>query len=98
MDMMDEMLGGGGWLWMFVPLLLWAGLLVLVVWLVIRLFPGSRGGNPSTDNAEGILKERFARGEIDEEEYESSFQILREGSTSHDHYEDLVRSERERRS
>jgi putative membrane protein len=43
--------------------------LVLGVWLVlwaIRISP--RGVRP--DNALGILKERFARGEIDQQEYE----------------------------
>ncbi len=95
MDMMD-MMGGFGLLWMLVPFLLWSGLLVLVVWFVIRLFPGSRGGG-STNNAEGILKERFARGEMDEEEYERSLRTLREGSDGV-RDDNFARAERERRS
>jgi putative membrane protein len=98
-DRMMDMMGGFGLLWMLVPLLLWGGLLTLVVWLVVRLFPGLRGGNPSTDNAEGILKERFARGEIDEEEYERSLRTLREGPNANEsHDEDFARAERERQS
>lgn len=94
-----DMMGGFGMLWMLVPLLLWVGLLVLVVWLVIRLFPGLRGGGASADNAEGILRERFARGEIDEEEYERSLRTLREGSSANGvRDDDFARAERERRS
>jgi putative membrane protein len=42
----------------------WGSLLAFGIWLVIRL---SR--RPGGDEALRILRERFARGEIDEEEY-----------------------------
>jgi len=45
--------------------LFWGGLVALVIWAVLRL---SRGRPP--DSALGILNERFARGEIDQQEYE----------------------------
>lgn len=51
-----------------------------VVWLVIRFLPNQRGGNrpeAQVDSAEHILRERFARGEIDAEEYEHSLEVLR---------------------
>jgi putative membrane protein len=83
-DMMDNMIGGGGfgWLWMLVPLLFWGGLLALVAWVLVRIFPGRRGGSSEGNgatggNAEEILRARFARGEIDAEEYEKALEVLR---------------------
>ncbi len=79
--MMDGMMGGGGWLWMLVPLLFWSGLLALGVWALLRIFPDRRGGGGSAspeESAEEILRRRFARGEIDAEEYERSLEVLRE--------------------
>jgi putative membrane protein len=46
-------------------LLFWGGLIALAIWAVLRL---SRGRPP--DSALIILNERFARGEIDQQEYE----------------------------
>ena len=82
------MMGGGwgifGWLWMIVPLLFWGGLIALVVWAVMRIFPGQRvGGEPQergAQSAEEILRERFARGEIDAEEYEERRRFLHGGT------------------
>lgn len=94
-----DMMGGFGTLWMLVPLLLWTGLLVLVVWLVIRMFPGLRGGGSPADNAEGLLRERFARGEIGEEEYERSLRTLREGPNANGVRDDnFARAERGRQN
>jgi putative membrane protein len=81
-DMMDNMMGGGGfgWLWILVPLLFWGGLLALVAWVLVRIFPGRRADEKSgatEGNAEEILRTRFARGEIDAEEYERSLEVLR---------------------
>jgi putative membrane protein len=59
----------GHWYVLFV-LPFYAALIVLAVWLVlwaIRVAP--RRIRP--DNALGILNERFARGEIDQQEYET---------------------------
>lgn len=62
--------GVGGWLAMtFMMLLVWGVPIALVVWLVV--FTSRRGGerHPTvTPSAEQILAERYARGEIDEEE------------------------------
>jgi len=56
------------------------GLVAVVVWLVMRVFPKVRRdeqlGAPR-DSAEEILRERFARGEITDEEYQRSIEILR---------------------
>ena len=76
--------GAFGWLWMLVPLLFWGGLLTLIVWAVMRIFPAGRGGHTphegSARSAEDTLRERFARGEIDAEEYEERLRILRGGA------------------
>ncbi len=98
--MMDDMMGGFGWLWMLVPLVLWVGLLVLVAWLMVRLFPSLRGKDSSRSNdAEGMLRERFARGEIDAGEYERSLRILRgEPGRNGSYNDELANTETERRS
>lgn len=82
------MMGGGwgafGWLWMIVALLFWGGLLTIIVWAVMRIFPAQRtGGGPperGAASAEEILRGRFARGEIDAEEYEERRRILHGGT------------------
>jgi hypothetical protein len=60
------------------------GLVAVVVWLVMRVFPKVRRdeqlGAPR-DSAEEILRERFARGEITDEEYQRSIEILRGATT-----------------
>ena len=78
--MMDGMMGGGGWLWMLLPLLFWGGLLAFAAWALIRIFSnrsGSDGISAREDSAEEILRKRFARGEIDAEEYERSLEVLK---------------------
>ncbi len=78
--MMDGMMGGG-WLWMLLPLLFWGGLLAFAAWALMRIFPnrssGSRGSEVQEEGAEEILRKRFARGEIDAEEYERSIEVLK---------------------
>jgi putative membrane protein len=64
--------------WFFWPLipLFW----ILVVFFVLRfvVFRGRRGWQPSPmDRARGTLAERYARGEIDAEEYRRRSQELR---------------------
>ncbi len=70
--------GGGSWVWMLGGLLLVIGVIVLVVWAFTR---GSRAGatptlGPSGPNASQILSERFARGEITEQEFEHAKKAL----------------------
>lgn len=63
------MFGFERWWIMLIMLLFYGVVIVLAVWLVlwaIRVSP--RGIRP--DTALGILKERFARGEIDQQEFE----------------------------
>ena len=55
-----------GWMWIWS--LVGLAVLVLLVWLVVRLTGGGRDGT-GTSSARRILDDRYARGEIDEEEY-----------------------------
>jgi H+/Cl- antiporter ClcA len=60
------------------------GLVAVVTWLVVRIFPKVRGDErpeAPRDSAEEILRERFARGEITAEEFQRSIEILRGGTT-----------------
>ena len=73
----DGFMGSFGWLWMLVPILFWGGLLVLIAWAVVRAFPERWGGQrPEVRDqpAEGVLRDRFARGEINAEDYERSME------------------------
>ena len=69
----------GGWLLMAVTmLLLWGGLILLAVW-VLRSFGRPSGQDESRGRAAdavAILEERFARGEIDQEEFERRSAVL----------------------
>lgn len=64
---------GGGWwpIFPFLWLLVLAGIVALVIWLV------RRSGSGPASSAETQLAERFARGEIDEQEYQQRLEVLR---------------------
>ena len=70
-------MGWGGWLLMTLTTV---GFWALVVFGIVALFRGIGGANPpDRDRAPGarqILDERFARGEIDAEEYRSRQSLL----------------------
>ncbi len=72
--MWPYMMGSMGW-WM----VLWwaAGIVVLV--LVVRLVAGGARGFPSRgdETPEQILKRRYARGEIERDEYQRRLEDLR---------------------
>ena len=70
------MMGGGGWWMMGGGLLVFVALIVLVVFLVARQ-PGELRDRTGQRSAGDVLAERFARGEIDEQEYRSRLQDLR---------------------
>jgi putative membrane protein len=82
--MMDGGWGVLGILWLLVPLLFWGGLLAVIVWAVVRITANRPGGGADAraggNSAEEVLRQRFARGEIDAEEYEERHRILREES------------------
>ena len=62
---------GGMWIWWIVAI----AILVAVVWIAINY--RRRGGSQSGDSPEQILKRRFAKGEIDREQYDRMLSDLR---------------------
>jgi uncharacterized membrane protein len=75
--------GWGAWLVMSIMMVLFWGLVIAGIVVLVRYLTGSRqGGGPAAasgrSSAEDILAERFARGEIDEDEYTKRRQRLRE--------------------
>ncbi len=65
--------GGHGWGWVVMIVLLL--LIIAVTVLLVRHF--SDGARRSARGAEDVLAERFARGEIDDEEYRTRREALR---------------------
>lgn len=65
--------GWGAWLAMTLTMVVfWGGLATVIILLLRRTVAG-----PSEDASAAILAGRFARGEIDESEYERLRQVLR---------------------
>lgn len=56
------MMGPWGWIWMLV----WIVALLFMVWLIVR----SPSEQSTAEDAMAILRARFARGEISQEEFE----------------------------
>lgn len=78
----DHMNGAWGWGMMLLMTLFWVAVIALVVWLIVRLTrgDGAPGGGARGDRAEEILRERYARGEIDRETFERMLDELRRGA------------------
>lgn len=57
--------GGGVFMWVF-----WIVLLIVLVFVIKLIFSPTGKNSSSSDEALEILKKRFAKGEIDEEEFE----------------------------
>ena len=62
---------GGGFMWLF-----WILLIVVIVWVVKAATSADGKRDSSHRSPLEILQERFARGEIDEEEYERKRNLL----------------------
>ena len=60
-------MGTEAWIWMGA----WALVMVLVVWLLVR-----EPHRETSDDADAILRARFARGEITEDEYRRATDAL----------------------
>lgn len=56
--------------------LLGLAVLVVIIWAIVRV-AGSPGMGSGDDSPEAILKRRYARGEVDREEYERRLTGLR---------------------
>lgn len=85
----DHMWGstGWGWGWMMFMMAFWAVVLALLVWMLVRFsrgrshFDGWTDRPAGGDPAEEVLRERYARGEIDREMYRRMLGDLRGGSS-----------------
>jgi putative membrane protein len=77
----DGGIGWGGWFVMVAMMVVFWGAIAWVIVTLIRQ-SGSRARPHTTDATEPmrILDERFARGEIDEDEYQRRRTILRGGT------------------
>jgi putative membrane protein len=60
-------------------MVLWWVTGIVVLLLLIRVLSGTLGGSPlkSDDSPEQILKKRYAKGEIDREEYQRRLEDVR---------------------
>jgi len=74
MEWHEGMMFGGGFMWIFWILLIVAVVAVISV-LLGRGRPEKRGSRP---NPVDILKERYARGEIERDEYEQKLKDLQD--------------------
>ena len=75
--------GWAGWILMTVGMVAFWALVITAVVLAIRYLTGSRSSDASAtssvqNRADDVLAERFARGEIDENEYRQRLSALRE--------------------
>lgn len=75
--------GVGGWLMMtLMMLVVWGLPIALVVWAVRSSLHHDRASvtTPPRPDADHVLAERYARGEIDEEEFARRRDVLRTGT------------------
>lgn len=71
--------GPAGWVVMLVMMVAFWSLVILAGVMIFRNGRGRVGGTPGRGAVE-ILEERFARGEIDREEYETRRAVLRDSA------------------
>ena len=73
-------MGAFGWVGMLLMMLFWFGLIALIIWAIAGFV--TRGQQQqvtqgtSEDRAKTILRERYARGEISEEEFTERHRTL----------------------
>lgn len=68
--------GAFGWIWMLGGLLVMVGFVVLIVWAVGAVSRGGTSREPERPTALDILRERYARGEITQQEFEQAKKTL----------------------
>ena len=64
------------WIWMLGGLLVMVGFVVLIVWAVAAVSRGGPSREPERPTALDILRERYARGEITQQEFEQAKKTL----------------------
>lgn len=73
------------WWWFVVMPLGMVGFWALVAWVVVTIVRGDRAAPRPASNAEAILAERYARGEIDSDEYHHRLDDLHATGTAPGH-------------
>ncbi|HVD02139.1 MAG TPA: SHOCT domain-containing protein [Candidatus Dormibacteraeota bacterium] len=70
--------GGGsfGWIWMIGGLLMMIGVVVLIVWAISAVNGGGASRDPERPRPLDILRERYARGEMTQQEFEQAKKTL----------------------
>jgi putative membrane protein len=77
----NQGMNGGWWVVMMVGMLVFWAILVIGVVALLRHYMSRRdgqGSEPPSTSAIEILRERFARGELNEEEYSRRLALLKE--------------------
>ena len=74
----DNHMGSGWWWVMGVGWLLFLAFIGFLVYLLVRHHTDSGGSPGRRSSAEGLLADRLARGDIDEDEYRRRRDALRE--------------------
>ena len=69
--------GGWGIFWMIVS---W-GAIIALVWMAVRAFARDDDRRGPSRDPKDVLAERFAKGEIDSEEYHERLRVLEEDTT-----------------
>jgi putative membrane protein len=73
--------GYGGWFMGIINIIFWVAVIIGVIYLIKFLSSSSKQGGQETkkgDNALDILRERYAKGEINREEFEEKKKVLKE--------------------
>lgn len=68
--------GALGWIWMLGGLLVMVGFVVLIVWAVSAVSRSASSREHGRPTALDILRERYARGEITQQEFEQAKKTL----------------------
>ena len=68
--------GDGGWWMMGVSSLIGLVIIVALVWVIVSISRGPSISAAGPDQARALLDERFARGEIDTDEYNRRLNAL----------------------
>jgi putative membrane protein len=68
-------MGGSGYALMVITAVLFWALMVAAIVTLVRLST-NRSGRPGSRSARQMLDERYARGEIDDEEYQRRLRLL----------------------
>lgn len=80
--MWHDTVGGGGWALMLIAMVVFWAVIIAIVVVAVRYLArntkSSRQEGVTSWGAERLLAERYARGELDDDEYRQRLTVLRE--------------------